>query len=435
MSASIHIETAGCAFNASDSEAMAGVLRRAGYSLCDRAEDADLVILNTCTVKDKTFNTFRRRLDRIRRGALGVPKPVVVAGCIPKAYERASLLDGVPALGPDSIGRVEEVVREALRGAVERRFADDGASARLKLPHARRNPAVEILPIARGCLSACSFCQTRIARGRLVSFNSEEILGRARRAIDEGVRIFWITGQDVGAYGRDIGYPLPNLLGRLLDLPGDFVIRLGMTSPQWMFDLLPDYLPLFDHPKMFRFLHVPIQSGSERVLRDMRRDGGVAEFAAVHAAFTERFPDLNFVTDLIVGYPAETDEDFARTLDLVERHQLGFVNCSKFSPRPGTAAARLAPLAAAVVSARVKALMARIREIGGATLTRSAGRVEPVVVEQIESDGTRIARTAAYRPVHLSEPLALGARAEALLAEAVPFHFLGKIKPPAPPAR
>lgn len=419
----IYIETAGCAFNFSDSEAMAGVLRRSGYELAESAESADLVILNTCTVKDRTVLDFQKRLRGLRscEGA----KPVVVAGCIPKANEKHGMLEGVPAIGPDAVGSIGDVVREALHGRAVQRLGREAAAARNGLPLVRRNPVVEILPISRGCWSACTFCQTRIARGRLVSFRPGDILDQARRALGEGVRIFWVTSQDTGAYGKDIDFSLPRLLNKLLELPGDFRVRLGMSSPRWIAERFNEYLDVFEHPKMFRFLHVPVQSGSERVVAHMRRDGTVAEFERIHDAFVSRFPQGSVLTDIIAGYPTETDEDFEATLALLRRVRLPGVNGSRFSARPGTAAAKLKPLPARIVSDRSRRLMACVKEISAEYHRARVGQEHEVVIEQFGPGGMPIGRTDAYRPVLFSCDFALGSKLCVRIERGEAFRFAG----------
>lgn len=427
MNASVYIETAGCAFNSSDSEVMGGVLARAGYRISQCADDADLLILNTCTVKDRTFLEFRKRLEGLRSSRNGGdPKRVVVAGCIPKAYRTSDLLRGVSTVGPESIGRIDEVARETLRGATVQYLEDLDGKMRPSLPVRRRNPVIEILAIQRGCLSACTFCHTRLARGRLLSYSPREILNQARRALDEGVREFWVTGQDTGTYGRDIGTRLPDLVEELLQLRGDFRVRMGMTSPQWVSEQLDDYLRLFEHPKMFRFFHVPIQSGSDRVLREMKREGTVAAFEEIHRSFIERFPDSTFLTDIIVGYPSETEADFERTLEMIERLRLPGSNISKFSARPGTAAARLEAHHSSVVARRSKALTALVRELAADYHRARIGRHYSVLVDQIRADGGRLGRTDSYRNVLLDSPCELGDRRDVEIVEAGTFSLKGR---------
>lgn len=430
MEASVHIETSGCAFNVADGEAMAGLLARDGFRLETDPARADVVILNTCTVKDRTFLDFRRRLHGLRERAHGGPLPrVVVAGCIPPAYAQTSLLEGVSTVSPDAIDRIGEVVRDTLRGRVVQAAAPSPLRARPGLPSVRRDPLVEILPIARGCLSACAFCQTRISRGRLVSFSAHDILERARRALDEGVKQIWLTGQDTGTWGRDIGGSLPGLIVSLLDLPGDFSVRLGMTSPQWVLPALPAWLDLFEHPKMFTFLHVPIQSGSDRVLRLMRREGTAAQFERLAEAFRSRYPEGTLLTDLIAGFPGETDEDFRATLDLVDRLALPGINVSRFSARPGTAAARMAAVHPPVIAARTRNLMLRVRRHARAWHGARIGRRFPVLVERVRGDGLAIGRTRAYRSILFDRSLGPGRRLDAVVTAAADFSFQGMPTP------
>lgn len=407
---------------------MAGVLRRAGHQIVANADAADLLILNTCTVKDKTMRTFRRRLSRLSLPADGrAPRPVVISGCIPKAQPDAAFLKSYPLLGPDAVGRVSEVVEDALRGVPSRILYSDQSHGRNRLPVLRRNPAVEILPIARGCRSACTFCQTRLARGRLISFPPEEILAQACRALAEGVSIFWVTGQDTGAYGHDTGIPLDELMRALLDLPGEFRVRLGMSSPQWIAERMEPIMAMLEHPKMFKFLHVPLQSGSDSVLKHMKRDGGVEEFRKIHAAFRERFPKGSFVTDLIVGYPTETDSDFEATLELVRELRIGLINVSKFSPRPGTAAAKLTMLPHEVIKQRAARLLDEARKISRETLSGLVGSNCEVIVEQTATNGKYcIGRTTEYRPVHVDGASQPGERFKVTITASTEFHLSGR---------
>lgn len=405
---------------------MAGVLREAGYEIVVEADSADLLILNTCTVKDKTMRTFRRRLTRLSNPVAGHPeRPVVVAGCIPKAQPGASFLKNYPLLGPDAVGRVHEVVRDALRGSSSRILDSDDSRKRNALPIIRRNPAIEILPIARGCRSACTFCQTRLARGRLISFPIKEILAQAQRALDEGVRIFWVTGQDTGAYGHDNDTTLDELMRALLELPGDFQVRLGMSSPQWIVERLDQIISLYHDPKMFKFLHVPLQSGSDQVLRHMKRDGGVDDFRRIHASFRSQFPNGSFVTDLIAGYPTETESDFEQTLALVHDLELGLINVSKFSPRPGTAAARLPMLPEDVIKRRAAKLLASSQDITGQYLQKFIGTEMNLVIEQRISDRIAIGRSEAFQPVHVRTDAVLGTNILAMVTGSEKFHLLG----------
>jgi len=431
----VFIETYGCSFNVADGEAMAGVLAQAGYQVVGSSARADVIVLNTCTVKDRTYWEFEKRLRELKaQAARGAGPQLVVAGCIAKAYERTDLLDGVATLAPDTVAQVARVVGEALAGralkAMRPGAGQDPAAGRALLPVRRRQPNVEILPIASGCLSACSFCQTRLARGRLRSFRPEDLVGRARRALAEGVKEIWITAQDTGAYGRDLGTSLPKLLRRICTLEGDFRVRLGMSSPIWIREDLEETLDVLGHPKMFRFLHVPVQSGSDRVLRAMRREGTAAQWIEIAEAFSRRYPEGALLTDIIVGFPGEEEEDFAATLAMLERARPAAVNRSKFSARPGTAAARLKPLASQTLSERSLRAAEVIRRLARAWNERRLGGRGRVLTSENKPNATTLAHNEAYRPVILPGPLPPGVWVDVEYTEMSDFNLYGEIVAP-----
>lgn len=428
---SVCIETYGCSFNASDGEVMAGLLEQAGYRLVERAEEADLLILNTCTVKDRTFWEFEKRLNYLKEAeARGEGPRLILAGCIPKVYHKTGLIEGLSALGPDTLDCVAEVAGETLAGRVAQ-ILKPSASAhpeatRMRLPVRRQRPNVEILPIARGCMSACSFCQTRLARGRLRSFRPGDIVRHARQAIAEGVSEIWLTAQDTGAYGRDCHFKLPRLLEELCALEGDFKIRLGMSSPIWIWEDLDAYLDALMHPKMFRFLHVPVQSGSDRVLRDMKRANTVQQYVEMCDAFRTRFPEGTLMTDIIVGFPTEDEEAFCETLHMLERTRPACVNRSKFSPRPGTAAASHKALPSKVITERSLRLAEVVKRLAREHHARFVGRRERALVSEVRETGLTFAYNDAYRPVLIDEPLTPGRWIEVEYTDCADFHLKGK---------
>lgn len=422
----IYIETYGCAFNVADGEAMAAILEREGFDIAGRAEDADAVVLNTCTVKNRTWNDFKKRLNQLRDGARAGAPAVILAGCIPPTHTHDPSIAGMAAIGPDMIGQIGEVVAKALAGKyvqfVRRTGREGDDCERARMPARRRNPLVEILPISRGCLSHCSFCQTRLARGRLLSFRRADLLERARRAVGEGVREIWIASQDTGAWGKDTGESLPELLRELCAIEGDFRIRLGMSSPLWIYEKLNEYLDALESPKMFKFLHVPAQSGSDRVLAHMKRGNTAAQFEEIARAFAARLPDGTLMTDIIVGYPTETDEDFEETMGLIERRGIGMVNRSRYSRRPGTSAAALAPLASQIVLERSVRLEILARRLAREWHRKFIGRREKALTADWRGNAT-LAHNDAYRPVFVEGKLKLGEWVEVEHIAAADYHL------------
>jgi len=426
----ICIETFGCSFNASDSEVMAGLLQQAGYEMVESPEAADIVIVNSCIVKNRSYLDIRKRLGELE-GSIdsesGKRPIVILAGCAPKVPEHGREFGRFPQVSPDNVDSIVEVVQRACQGQVIHRVERRIPEHRLALPKRRKNPAVEIVPIARGCLGKCSFCQTVLARGRLYSFSEDEIETAVRNALREGVKEIWLTGQDCGAYGLDRGTTLPRLLERLARVEGTFVYRLGMINPNWARLYAKELAEIYAHPRFFRFAHVPLQSGSDSVLRAMRREYTVSEFLEVCDQLRSAVPDISIATDIIAGFPTETEEDWVKTLDVLRRIEPAVVNRSRFSPRPGTAAARLSPLPSKIVARRSRELYSVTAQLVGKRLSAFKGQVLSAIVEENPRAGVSLARTETYSPVVIDRFLAPGTYVTVLLEDVEGFHLRGKV--------
>jgi threonylcarbamoyladenosine tRNA methylthiotransferase CDKAL1 len=281
-------------------------------------------------------------LSTLRRLKARVPRmPLVVAGCVPQADRNLPDLAGISVVGVQQIDNIVAAVEGTLQGSTISLLGKEHAP-RLDLPKLRRNRLIEIIPISLGCLGACTYCKTKHSRGHLRSYLPEEILARVRRAIASGAAQIWITSEDSGAYGKDIGTDLPSLLrGIIAILPERVMLRIGMANPQHILEHLDAMADILNHPQVFSFIHLPVQSGSDRVLRAMKRGYTVAEFQRAVDTLTARVPGLLVATDIICGFPGETREDFCETLKLVERNAFPIINVSQFYPRPGTPAARM----------------------------------------------------------------------------------------------
>jgi len=336
------------------------------------------------------------------------------------------LLEGVVQIGTNNLGDVAEAVSAALESKRFRRLNTERED-RIGLRGIRRNPAIEILPINHGCLSACTFCQTRIARGRLHSFPIDSIMQRARQALDEGVCEFRLTSQDTGAYGADIGHCLPDLLEALLGLEGDFRLRLGMSSPQWIRRDLKRLLPIFEDDQMYSFLHVPVQSGSDRVLEAMKRGHSAAEFSEVCEVFENEFPRMAIWTDLIVGFPEETDEDFEQTKNLVSRVRPAAINRSRFSPRPGTVAATLKQLPSGIIKDRSRQLNLLAEDISRQWLAQWIGWQGEVWVSEVAKPGSVVCRNHWYAPIAVKGEFAVWQRLNVRTTGATTYHLKGEL--------
>lgn len=353
----VWLKTWGCSHNNSDSEYMAGQLASYGYKITDDSESADLWLLNSCTVKNPAEDHFRNEIKKAREKQ----KKIVVAGCVPQGQPRTDYLQGLSVIGVQQIDRVTEVVEETLKGHSVRLYGQkklEGkkvGGAALSLPKIRKNPLIEIIAINTGCLNQCTYCKTKHARGELGSYPPDEIVARAKQSFEEGVVEIWLTSEDLGAYGHDIGVTLPQLLWKLVEvIPEGARMRLGMTNPPYILEHLEEMAKILRHPRVYSFLHVPVQSASDSVLMDMKREYCQADFRHVTDFLKERVPGVTIATDVICGFPTETEDDFEETMKLVEEYKFPSLFINQFFPRPGTPAAKMPRIPAQLVKQRTK---------------------------------------------------------------------------------
>ena len=417
------MRTWGCSHNVSDSEYMAGALEAYGYSVTDVEVDlpsADCAVLNSCTVKGPSQQAFMNMVKKCQ--TLGVP--LVVAGCVPQGQRDMPELQSVSIIGTQQIDRVTEAVEQTLAGNTVR-LLSKASLPRLDMPKVRRNPLVEIIPLSTGCLGSCTYCKTRHARGVLGSYDPDAIVARVESAVADGVQEIWLSSEDTGAYGRDIGSSLVQLLRRILDkLPQDCstMLRVGMTNPPFILAQLYELAAILNDPRVFKFLHVPVQAGSNAVLRAMRREYTREEFERVASFLKRKVPGIYFSTDIICGFPGETEADFEETLTLIAKHQFVAVHISQFYARPGTPAARMKQIATSVKKDRSRRLTALTRSFVRHEHLR--GSVQHVWVGQEKApSGEMVGHTACYVKVLLPFDASLvGRRCVARVVEVAKWH-------------
>ncbi|MEM0314195.1 MAG: tRNA (N(6)-L-threonylcarbamoyladenosine(37)-C(2))-methylthiotransferase [Candidatus Bathyarchaeia archaeon] len=395
----IFIKSFGCSTNLADGEVLAGCLARAGHIMVNDLVGADLVVYNTCAVKGPTENRMISFLQRIPRD-----KKLIVVGCLPLInFERLCRevqFDGVagPALGE----RIVEIVDRVSRGEkVVELENGDKAKPSITLPRIRMNPVIGIIPVSYGCLGSCAYCCVVFARGRLRSYSVEEIVERVKEDVSSGVKEIWITSQDVACYGKDIGANLVELLEAICKIGGYFKIRVGMMNPNFAMDLLNDLVKAFTHEKIFKFIHLPLQSGDDQILKAMRRFYSVADFRNVVEAFRSKIPEITLATDIICGFPGETDESFEKTLAVIKEVKPDIVNISKFFPRPRTPAASMKDhIPAPVIKARSVKLARLAKEIAVERNRKWVGWAGEVLIDEAGSvGGSWVGRNLTYKPV------------------------------------
>ena len=421
----IHMKSFGCPTSKADGELMAGCLSEARYKIVKGTVDADVLIYNTCAVKSPTENRMISMLKSAPKG-----KRLIVAGCLPLInLERLKAevdFDGVvgPALGCDIV----EVVRAVCRGEKVVLLRDNSMPS-LDLPKLPINEIVGIVPISFGCLGSCSYCCVRFARGRLRSYRVEELVERVKRDLDSGAREIWLTSQDTACYGKDLDTDLADLLMAVCEIDGDFLVRVGMMTPNQALEILDDLVDAYRDERVFKFLHLPFQSGDDEVLELMNRFYSVKDFKTIVSCFREGFPRITIATDVICGFPGESEEAFEGTLKLVEEVQPDIVNVSRFFPRPGTPAKGMEQLSTLTVKARSRRIADLARRISSERNKAWLGWEGKVLVDEVGSKaGSLIGRNFAYKPVVLrtDEPL-LGRFVDVRIVRASPTYLEAEV--------
>ncbi len=424
----VFVKSFGCSTNLADGEVLAGCLLKAGYKIATNVTDADVVVYNTCAVKGPTENRMIEVLKRVPKG-----KKLIVAGCLPiinfERLCREARFDGVagPAVGEKIVSIVEGVLRGEKILALEN---VQNSRPSLNLPRIRLNPVIGIIPVSYGCLGSCSYCCVIFARGRLRSYSINEIVEHFKRALVDGVKEFWLTSQDTACYGRDIGTNLPKLVEAVCNIEGSFKVRIGMMTPNMARGILEDLIEVFRSDKVFKFIHLPVQSGDDQVLQRMRRFYSTADFIEMVEAFRRAFPKSTLATDVICGFPGETEEAFERTMRLIKDVKPDIVNISKFFARPKTQAAKMDH---AVPLSQIKersAILSRLAsEVAFEKNQGWIGWEGEVLVDEVgKMGGSWVGRNFAYKPVVVKSPKNLfGEKVNVKIVRAFSTHLEGEI--------
>jgi len=394
----IYVKGFGCSSSVADAEVLAGCLSSAGHTIVNDLQNADMVLYNTCAVKTPTENRIIYLMKRIPK-----EKKLIVAGCLPLInFERLCKevrFDGV--VGPAFGEKIVDVVTQVSRGTyIAKLKATRVKLPQLGLPRMRVNPRISIIPINYGCLGSCTYCCVRFARGKLRSYCIKEIVNKVEKDLTEGVREFWLTSQDTACYGKDIGTNLAELLDGICNVNGDFFVRVGMMTPNNLRDIADELVEAFRNEKVFKFLHLPVQSGDDDILRRMNRFYLKEDFITVIKKFKKLFPQSTIATDVIVGFPGETEKAFKHTWDIIEEVRPDIVNISKFFARPKTLAKTLKPQ---IPHSKVKQRSARLAGLAryiafeqNSNWSSWSGRI---LVDEIGKAESFVGRNFAYKPI------------------------------------
>ena len=382
--ATYHIETYGCTSNRGESREIERALRDGGHYPAESPADADVAILNTCTVVEKTERNMLRRAEELADETADL----VVTGCMALAQGEEFREAGIDA----DVLHWDDVPSHVLNGECPTVTPDTEPVL---------DGVIGILPIARGCMSNCSYCITKFATGRVDSPPVEENVEKARALVHAGAKEIRVTGQDTGVYGWDTGdRKLPELLDRICGIDGEFRVRLGMANPGGIHGIHEELADVFArNEKLYDFIHAPVQSGSDEVLETMRRQHHVEKFREIVSAFDDRLDHWTLSTDFIVGFPTETEADHERSMALLREVRPEKINVTRFSKRPGTDAAEMKGLGGTIKKERSKSMSELKMSVVAEAYESMIGETfEVLVVEQGTGDSVKC-RDPAYRQV------------------------------------
>ena len=417
----VAIISQGCAANFGDGEKMARALAakfRIAFDL--PTEEAPAAIyLNVCTAKGISGS-----LKLLRRAHDAFPDtPIYITGCATKDL-RETALAFLPSVQFTELAEIERNLKSDAGQATP-------ADITLAQNTLRTSRFTGIVNIEQGCMDACAFCSTHLVKGRLRSYSTESITAQVHDLVSSGCSEILLTGQDCGCYGFDTGTNLAELVQNILvHVPGDYKLRLGMGNPRHLLTYADALLDCFADSRVYKFIHLPVQSGSERILKAMNRRHTARDYALLAEMFNTRFERFTLSTDLIVGFPGETDDDFEATLALLKETRPTVCNITRFVARPGTPAFALnqdAAVSDAEKHRRSAALAQVFQEIACKNNARWIGFEGDVVTEkQGHRSGTTIARSESYNPVAIQGEFAPGKKMRVRITGAEPFALIAE---------
>ena len=423
--ATIQLTTQGCSANIRESELMAGLLQRSGHDVIHtngHLSASDVHIVNICTVKKD--NTPLHEIKRIKKE--NPHAKIIAAGCITDSIvPKIRQLDpSISLVNTHNFGRISTVVEQSLLGnTVE--LLDRKYELKVDLPSIRKNPVIGIVPILNGCNYFCTFCSTKLVKGKLFSYPMDSIRNDVKAHLQAGCKEIWITSNDTGAYMMEQGgkQKIVELLKMVLSIPMDFKVRVGMMSPGNTLPILDKLIEAYKHPKMFKFLHIPLQAGNNETLKKMNRQYTVEQFLKIVSAFRKEIPDITLSTDIIVGFPGETEEQFQDTLDLIKAVKFDVMNISRYSPREGTKAAAMKPITERYVKERSRKLTAEFERIAEENNKKWLGWEGTILIDEKGKHDSWVGRNYVYRPVVVRGDYKVGDEVNVKIAETTAYDL------------
>jgi len=422
----VYVESYGCTHNRSEAIEFGEAMRHSGISVNSDGETDDTVVIFTCTVITATENHMIRRIRQL----LAEGKKVIVAGCMAEVQEKLLkkmfgdriIITGISSYGKNYSGLKTDVLK------IINKKSNTGE--KFKATTSNQGNYAYPIAISQGCLGNCSYCITKFARGNLVTYDENVITEKLKKGLNQNIFEINITSQDTGVYGMDLdGRPhLTELIEKLSYIEGNYMMRIGMMNP---FGFLLDreaFVKMYSLPHVFRFAHIPVQSGNNDILKMMKRPYTVENFLDIINDLRGAYPDITISTDIIVGFPGETEETFNDSIDLIKRIKPSVLNITRFSARPGTEAAVMKDnIPGSKLKEWSRHLTSIFKKISTEENEKYLGRNIWATVTEHVKKGTSMLRDINYKPIIVKKILPVGKTVNVRITGCTPSYLIGVI--------
>jgi MiaB-like tRNA modifying enzyme len=418
----IYVETYGCTANKADETLLLGLLKQNNHTVVDNLENADLIVLLTCTVIGTTEQRMLSRLQAFKK----TKKKIIVTGCMSAVQPNLirAVIPHAVLLPPQHIKCINDIIKYDIIKGDKPAFFEMKTTVLPKYFTAIYAP----IAIAEGCMLSCHYCITHFARGKLRSFPIQEIIDDVHSALTQGCKEIQLTAQDTASYGLDIGTHLGALLVQVCSINGAFRIRIGMMNPLTAKKNLESILTAYHHQKIYKFIHFPVQSGDDGILQLMNRGYTTKDFLSMVGRFRKIFPSLTLSTDVIIGFPTETDDQFNKTMQLIKQIRPDIINITRFSARPFTPAKTMnGRIPTHIVKNRSQQMTKLCSAISLQKNQEHIGKMYIVLVTEKGKHNTFTGRTENYKQVVLKEHATLGNFVHVEIIDAAPTYLVGKL--------
>jgi len=397
----VYIETYGCSANQSESEMIAGILEGNEIKIVDSSELADIIVVNTCIVKKSTETKILYRIKQLELSKKGL----VIAGCMPEIRQR-EILRIAPNSCIISTHQIKKIVSaiDSLVKGDKAYFIGKNNEENINAPRKRSNPVIAIIEISKGCLGECTYCSVKGVKGDLHSYSQKSIIQEIQNAVSEGCKEIWLTSQDCGCYGKEKNETIIDLLKNIEKIQGNFRIRIGMMNPEHIPPILDELIQCYKNERVYKFIHIPVQSGSDSVLGRMSRRYTIEDFKKIITKFRKEIPEINIWTDLIIGFPEESNKEFESTIKLIKEIKPNFVNISKFGAMKGTFAAEMKQVDSKIINERAKIISELCKNVSTEVNKAQIGKTKRLLITEKGKHDTLKGRDESFRQVVLRSP-------------------------------